>query len=73
MTAFNYMTRSEQRLEQLKALKRPLTDAESEELARVMHAVYERERRLSRLKQHRDEELRLLAKLRREAQLPDLS
>lgn len=67
-------TRSEQRLEQLKALRRPLTEAEQGELYRALHAVYMRDWRrhqISRypeLGQDRNEELRLLAKVRREAQ-----
>jgi hypothetical protein len=68
--SFAYKTRSEQALEHLQTLKRPLTDEESDELRRSMHAVYERKRRQSRLAQHRAEELDLLAKLEREAQLP---
>lgn len=38
-------TRSEQRLEWLESLRRPLSDQESEELQRCLHAVYERNRR----------------------------
>ena len=40
MSAFRFKTRSEQRLEYLENLRRPLTDAESEELQRCLHAVY---------------------------------
>jgi hypothetical protein len=43
---FTYKTRSEQRLEWLKTRKRPLTDEESDELYRVLHAIYVRDRRL---------------------------
>jgi hypothetical protein len=43
---FGYKTRSEQRLEWLKTRKRPLTDEESDELYRVLHAIYVRDRRL---------------------------
>ncbi len=49
MAAFNHMTRAEQRLEQLEA-KRELTDAESDELRRSLHAVYVRDHRLAELK-----------------------
>ncbi|MBA3670273.1 MAG: hypothetical protein H0W71_09490 [Sphingomonas sp.] len=57
MAAFNHMTRAEQRLEQLEA-KRELTDAESDELRRSLHAVYVRDHRLA--------ELELLGIMRRE-------
>jgi hypothetical protein len=40
-------TPSEQRLEWLEGLKRPLTDAESAELQRALHAVYCRRRKSS--------------------------
>lgn len=36
------LTRSQQRMAQLIALKRPLTDAESDELYRALHADYMR-------------------------------
>lgn len=36
-------TRSEQRLAQLEALRRPLTDGESAELRRCLHAIYQRQ------------------------------
>lgn len=39
-------TKAEQKLEYLQGLKRPLTNRESDELQRSMHAVYERDRRL---------------------------
>ena len=45
MNAFRFKTRAEQRLEWLEGLKRPLTQDESEELQRALHAVYVRERR----------------------------
>jgi hypothetical protein len=43
---FVYKTRSEQRLEWLKTRNRPLTDEESDELYRVLHAIYVRDRRM---------------------------
>ena len=55
-------TKSEQRLEQLEALRRPLTDAEGAELRRCLHAIYmgqwraekaEREMIDAALKEHR--------------------
>lgn len=39
-------TKAEQKLEYLQGLRRPLSEAESQELQRSMHAVYERDRRL---------------------------
>ena len=41
-------TRSEQRLEWLESLRRPLTDEESAELQRCLHAIYVRNRNLAR-------------------------
>lgn len=64
-------TKAEQRLEYLKSLKRPLSDKESDQLRRSMHAVYERERRLGMLAMHRREELKLLEQLRVEAAQPE--
>jgi hypothetical protein len=43
-----FKTRSELRLEELEALRRPLTKAESNELKRVLHAIYMRHWRLER-------------------------
>lgn len=60
----SFKTISEQKLEYLEHLARPLTDSESDELKRAMHAVYVRSRRLA---EHRNEELRLLKKVQREA------
>ena len=69
------LTRSEQRLAQLERVRRPLTDEESDELRRCLHAVYCRNRRMDRaakaeremsgdtLEKHRAEELELLARL----------
>lgn len=62
-----YKTISEQKLEHLQSLKRPLSDDESDDLRRAMHAVYCHERKAQRLGQHRNEELKLLRKLQREA------
>lgn len=64
------LTRSEQRLEQIKAINRPLTDEESDELRRSMHAVYMHERRHRMIQANRNEELALLERLRAEAQMP---
>jgi hypothetical protein len=65
---------SEQKVEYLSNLRRPLTDAESDELRRAMHAVYERTRRARCLGMHEQEEQRLLKKLEREArQASDLA
>ena len=44
-SAFRIKTPSEQRLEWLESLKRPLTDEESAELQRALHAVYCRQRK----------------------------
>lgn len=41
-------TKAEQRLEQLEALKRPLTRQESAELRRCLHAIYMRNWRIER-------------------------
>lgn len=40
MNALRIKTAAEQRLEYLEGLKRPLTDEESAELMRAIHAVY---------------------------------
>lgn len=42
---FAIKTPSQQRLEWLESLKRPLTSEESDELRRAMHAVYCHQRR----------------------------
>ena len=44
MTA--YMTRAELALAHLESLKRPLTDEESDQLRRALHAVYCRNRKI---------------------------
>jgi hypothetical protein len=44
MTMFR--TRSELRLDELEALRRPLTKAEGEDLRRCLHAIYVRNKRL---------------------------
>jgi hypothetical protein len=66
---FTFKTKAEQKLEWLEGVGRPLTIEESEDLRRSMHAVYERERRARHLAQHRNEELRLLKKMEREARM----
>lgn len=45
------LTRSQQRIQQLVALKRPLTEEESDELYRALHADYMRKWRIERAKQ----------------------
>ncbi len=67
------LTRSEQRLEQLKRIKRPLTDAESLELDRCLHAAYmrawraDRQQRLGPLASHAVENAELLGGVEAEA------
>lgn len=70
MSAFSPKTKAEQRVDHLSTLKRPLTEAESDELRKALHAVYARDRRQSLLAMNRAEELRLLEKLRKEALMP---
>jgi hypothetical protein len=70
VTAPVFKTRSEQRLEWLESLGRPLTDKESDELRKALHAVYCTANKREKLAQHRNEELKLLRRVRREAQLP---
>jgi len=67
-------TKAEQRLEYLESLRRPLTDAESEDLRRALHAVYLRNWKAKRkqaeiraLASHQKEERELLAKVEAEA------
>lgn len=68
-------TAAEQRLEWLENLNRPLTDAESDELRRALHAVYCRNRRIRAeveanapaLAEHAASEARLLEKMQAEA------
>lgn len=48
MNAPAIKTHAEQKLEWLEALKRPLTDQESEELRRALHATYCRNLRLAK-------------------------
>ncbi len=75
MTAFATKTRAEQRLEQFEQFKRPLTDDESTELHRSLHAVYVRNwrqaRELKELAAARREEVELLKRLEAEAVLAD--
>lgn len=67
MTALAYRTRAELNLERLESLKRPLTDDESDQLRRSLHAVYGRTRRSNALAIHEREERELLAKVEQEA------
>lgn len=71
MTAPVLKTKSEQKLEYLMGLRRPLTDRESDELRRSMHAAYECERRQRHVAQCRNEEVALLKRLRSEAAQPE--
>lgn len=70
-----FKEKSEQRLDWLRSLRRPLTDEESDELRRASHAVYMLERsRLSRLRRA-EQEMNGAAKAEvkaREATLLDL-
>lgn len=77
-SAFVFKTLAEQRLEHLESLNRPLTDEESDELRRSLHAVYchklrlERAARLERelsgaLIEHAKAERETLLKVAREA------
>ena len=68
---FTYKTRAEQRLDWLKARRRPLTECEQSELYQALHAIYVRECRhhhekYKRFGQARNEELQLLAKVQAE-------
>ena len=69
MKAPAFKTRSEQKLEWLESLDRPLTDEESDELRRSLHAVYCMNRRARALSLHRSEELALLGEVEREARM----
>lgn len=74
-------TRAQQRIEQLINIGRPLTDPESDELYRALHADYMRQWRAQRAKaiaraagwflneQARDQEKKLLARVREEARV----
>ncbi len=61
-----FHTRSEINLARLESLGRPLTDEESDELRRALHAVYCRHRSRA-LAMHEREERELLARLQAEA------
>jgi hypothetical protein len=65
--SFVAKTIAEQKLEYFESIGRPLTDDESDELRRAMHATYVRTQRQRMLGKHRKEELALLKKLEREA------
>jgi hypothetical protein len=69
--SFAFKTLSEQRLEWLESLRRPLTNQESDELRRALHAVYCRNRKHRILAQHENEERALLAKVEAESRQPD--
>ena len=72
--SFVCKTASEQRLDWLQGLKRPLTDAESDQLRKSLHAVYEQQRRARLLAMHEEEEARLIKSLERESRMrSDLS
>jgi hypothetical protein len=64
-------TVAEQKVEYFSSLRRPLTDAESDELRRAMHAAYERRRRQNLLRAHEREEQKLLRRLEAEARMPE--
>ncbi len=65
MSALVIKTPAEQKLEWLESLRRPLTDAESDELRRSLHATYCYRRRI--IAAHERENAELLAKVEREA------
>lgn len=71
MNAFTPKTRAQQKLEYLSDLKRPLSDAESDELRRSLHAVYCHQRKRM-LAKHRKEELQLLGRVVAESMRPDV-
>lgn len=76
MNAPDFKSKAEQKLEWLSHLGRPLTDEESDELRKCIHAVYCRDWRLEREKkaliQHRAEERALLAKVMAEGLSPEI-
>lgn len=53
---FTYKTRSEQRIEQLINIGRPLTDEESDELYRALHADYMRKWRIDQARRKRSKD-----------------
>jgi hypothetical protein len=65
-------TRAEQRLAHIEGLKRPLTDAESEELHRCLHAIYVRNLRNRVLAKHEEEEAELYRKVEAESRMLEL-
>jgi hypothetical protein len=70
MSQPNIKTQREQKLEWLESLGRPLTEDESDQLRRALHATYCRNRYRDRvLAAHRREELGLLARIERENNL----
>lgn len=58
-----FKTRSELKLEHLERIGRPLTDKESDELRRALHATYCLNRKRRLLAAHEREEAKLLAKV----------
>jgi hypothetical protein len=71
MNAPVFKTRSEQKLEWLEHLGRPLTDQESDELRRSLHAVYCHERRVRMLAMHEKEQRSLYQRVLAESQEPE--
>lgn len=71
MNAPRIKTKAEQRLEWLESLHRPLTDEESEELRRSLHAVYCSERRRRMLAMHEKEQRTLYQRVLAESQQPE--
>lgn len=69
--SFAFKTKAEQKLDYLESLRRPLTNEESDELRRALHAVYCRNRRSRALALHENEERALLAKVEAEARQAD--
>lgn len=68
---FRFKTLAEQRLEYLEGLGRPLTDEESNQLQRSLHAIYCRNRYHPIVAQHENEERELLKKVEAESLQPD--
>jgi hypothetical protein len=66
-----FKTRAEQKLEWLSSLDRPLTERESIEVERAMHAIYVRDWRSRRLSEQRKEELETLERVLDEAKMPE--
>lgn len=71
MNAPAFKTRSEQKLEWLESLHRPLTDDESDELRRSLHAVYCHERKARMLAMDEAEQRTLYQRVLAESQEPE--